>query len=158
MYYIIYGLLSKYLPDELINLIIFKYNGLKHPISHSCFNVKENAKQVNEEHIYYIWNQRKKNIFTDDAFRCFYKLGIGNNIEFVTDRKNRICFNKINKDIDKCNYFEKYGLIHYFDNTWFFPTYCSKDLLISEVSKNIDYKLDFDKYSRNELINLYFKL
>ena len=154
MYYIIYNFLSKYLPNELIYLILFKYDGLKHPISQSCFNVKQHAKQVDKEHIYYIWNERKKNIFTDDVFRYFYKLG---NIDFVTNRKNRICFNERWVSLSS-DYFEKYGLIHYFDNTWVFPNHCSKDVLISEVNKNIDYYLDFDKYSRKELINLYFKL
>ena len=156
MYYYIYNQLSKYLPDELIFLILFKYSGLKHPISHSCFYVKQNAKQIKKEHIYYIWNERKNNNFSNNVFICFYKVG---NIDFVKNQTNKICFNNFD---GLGNFSEKYGLIHYFNNTWVFPNYCNKATLIYEVSKNIEpskiQEYQLEKLTRKELINLYFKL
>ena len=161
MYDFIYDELSKHLPNEIIYLILFKYGGLKHPImTESCFNEKQDAKAIEGELIYHIWNERKKNNFDESAFRCLIRLG---SLKFVQNRTNQICNNSHVKKKDQYYIFlEKYGLIHYFNYTWLFPMNCSNDTLIKEVSKNIEpskietYQLE--TLTRKELINLYFKL
>ena len=161
MYSLIYYELSKFLPDELISLILFKYGGLKHPImTDSCFNEKKEAKAIEGELIYHIWNERKKNNFDESAFRCLIHLG---SLRFVQNRTDQICNNShVKKKEQYYIFLEKYGLIHYFNYTWLFPMNCSNDILIKEVSKNIepskiqDYQLE--NLTRKELVNLYFKL
>ena len=161
MYNVIYYELSKYLPDELISLILFKYGGLKHPImTDSCFNEKQDAKAIEGELIYHIWNERKKNIFDKKAFLCLINYG---KLRFVQNRTNQICNNMHVKKKEQYYIFsEKYGLIHYFNYTWLFPMNCRKDTLIKEVTKNIEYskieKYQLEKLTRKELVNLYFKL
>ena len=137
MYNLIYYELSKFLPDELISLILFKYGGLKHPImTDSCFNEKKEAKAIEGELIYHIWNERKKNNFDESAFRCLIHLG---SLRFVQNRTNQICNNShVKKKEQYYIFLEKYGLIHYFNYTWLFPMNCSNDTLIKEVSKNIE--------------------
>lgn len=157
MFNFIYKILSNYLPDELILLILFKYSGLKHPIlNNDCFNIKDIAMPIEKEHIHYIWNERKKNNFSDDVFRCLIKLG---NLTFVQNKTDKICNNRY---VKKNRYTNKYGLIHYFNYNWLFPMNCNKDTLIKEVSKNIEHSnkslYNLDKMTRRELVVLYFKL
>ena len=110
MYNVIYYELSKFLPDELIYLILFKYGGLKHPIMlDSCFNEKQHAKANDKELVYHIWNERKKNNFDEKAFMCLIQYG---NLQFVQNRTNKICENDHAKKPPYCDFTEKYGLIH----------------------------------------------
>ena len=160
MYNLIYNILSKYLPDDIIFLIFYKYNGLKHPIMmDSCFNERKNAKAIKKELIYYIWNERKKNRFDERAFLCLLNYG---NLQFVQNRTEYICNNLVPKKQSYDDFVNKYGLIHYFNNVWLFPTNCSKEIIIKEVKKNIEpekiesYQLE--NLTKKNLINLYFKL
>ena len=165
MYQVIFNLLNKYLPNELIYMILFKYGGLKHPIMDKCFNHRQHASAVEDEFVYYIWNQRKKNNFSDNIFFCLVKYG--NELTFVSNKKDQICENKLRRKyrLDSSsydNYYNKYGLIHYFNNTWLFPTNCNNTILIHEIYKNIPKKehesLYLENKTKKELINFYFKL